>query len=690
MRTDLSSEKTKMFLYGPAGSGKTTYAIEHHLPPRGPQGWLVLTPQRSLARPYQDAIQAHHLAQVETATMSGLARRMVDLYFPLIAEPAGFSHPDQPPTFLTLETAQYVMTRVMQPLLADGYFESVTIERNRLYSQIIDNLNKAALNGYAHTKIGARLSLAAAGDPEQFRIHQDAQNAAIRFRQYCLAHNLLDFSLQIELFANFLWPDGSLCREQLRGQVQHLIYDNIEEEPPLFHDIVREWLPELKSALLIYDSDAGYRRFLGADPESAYQLLDACDEHIQMSPADPHPVLDALGQQLGQALKQQQAAPPPALALPDLQQHLIFETHRYFPEMLDWVAENIARRVQDDGLPPGEIAVLAPYLSDALRYSLGEKLDRRGVPWRSHRPSRSLRDEPVVEALLTLTALAHPQWGILPTPFDVAYMLVQVIAGLDLVRAQLLTEVTYRPGRGDLPLSTFEQIQPAMQERIGYHAGERFDRLRDWLAAYQAGGEDELDFFLSRLFGEVLAQPGFGFHDHLAAGELTANLIESVQKFRWITASGLLAPEQSLGQEYLTMVRAGVLAALYVRSWGQDEPADAVLLAPAYTFLMRNQRVQVQFWLDAGSDGWHSRLYQPVTHPYVLNRNWPAGRVWSDADEVTAEQAGLYRLTLGLLRRCSGQVYLGLSDHAESGYESTGLLLQSLQRVLQRAAQGDA
>lgn len=679
-----------IFISGPAGSGKTAYAIENYLTPQGQPGTLVLTPQRSLALPYQSAIHAQRLTGVETATIAGLARRMVDLYFPLIAAPAGFAHPNQPPTFLTLETAQYVMARILEPLLADGYFESVSIERNRLYSQVIDNLNKAAVNGYPHTEIGTRLSLATPGDPEQFRIHQDAQNAALHFREYCLAHNLLDFSLQIELFANFLWPDGSLCREQLRGQFRHLIYDNIEEEPPLFHDILREWLPELESAVLIHDNDAGYRRFLGADPESAALLAEACDEHIEMTPAKPHPVFESLGQSLAHALKQPLASRPQALALPELQQHLVFETHRYFPEMLDWTAEHIARLVNEDGLAPGEIAVLAPYLSDALRYSLGEKLNRRGIPWRSHRPSRSLRDEPVVEALLTLAALAHPQWGVIPTPFDVAYMLVLVIANLDLVRAQLLTEATYHLGPADFSLFTFEQVQPAVQERIGYHVGERFDRLREWLAAYQTDGEDELDFFLSRLFGEILAQPGFGFHDQLPAGEITANLIESIQKFRWITASGLLPESQSLGQEYLTMVRQGVLAALYVRSWASEEPVNAVLLAPAYTFLMRNQSVQVQFWLDAASDGWHSRLYQPITHPYVLNRHWPAGRVWSDTDEVAAEQESLYRLAVGLLRRCRDQVYLGLSDHAESGYESQGRLLQALQQVLQRTAQGTA
>ena len=34
------------------------------------------------------------------------------------------------------------------------------------------------------------------------------------------------------------------------------------------------------------------------------------------------------------------------------------------------------------------------------------------VPVRSHRPSRSLREEPVTHVLLTLAKLAHPQWNL--------------------------------------------------------------------------------------------------------------------------------------------------------------------------------------------------------------------------------------------------------------------------------------
>ena len=72
------------------------------------------------------------------------------------------------------------------------------------------------------------------------------------------------------------------------------------------------------------------------------------------------------------------------------------------------------------------------------------RLEAAGIPTRSHRPSRTLRDEPASQALLTFAALAHPEWNIRPPRFDVAYALMQSIEGLDLVHAQLLAEIVYR------------------------------------------------------------------------------------------------------------------------------------------------------------------------------------------------------------------------------------------------------
>ena len=84
---------------------------------------------------------------------------------------------DHDNAFLWLETAQYYMAYIVRQWLEQGYFESVTIDRNRLYSQILDNLNKAAVIGFPHSEIAARLDSAYYGDPAQRRVYADAPAA---------------------------------------------------------------------------------------------------------------------------------------------------------------------------------------------------------------------------------------------------------------------------------------------------------------------------------------------------------------------------------------------------------------------------------------------------------------------------------------------------------------------------------
>ncbi len=95
----------------------------------------------------------------------------------------------------------------------------------------------------------------------------------------------------------------------------------------------------------------------------------------------------------------------------ELSEVLQYADAHFYPELLDWLTDEISNLLEE-GMEPAEIVVLAPYLSDALRFSLMHRLETRGIPVRSHRPSRSLRDEPATQSLLTLAALAHPQWGI--------------------------------------------------------------------------------------------------------------------------------------------------------------------------------------------------------------------------------------------------------------------------------------
>lgn len=675
---------SRLFVSGPAGAGKTTAGVERvrFLLEQGipADSILVLTPQRTLQEPYLDLLESPSRmagGEVTPATVGGLARRMCDLFWPLAAEQAGFKNPQLPPVFLTLETAQYFMARLARPLIEEqGYFDSVTISRNRLYSQILDSLNKAAIVGFPHTEIGARLDAAWFGDPAQRRVYADAQECANLFRQYCLDHNLLDFSLQLEIFNNILWRNERV-RSHLTQTYRHLIYDNLEEDISCAHDVVREWMPVFDSALLLYDEAAGYRKFLGGDPATGLELSRECDTAVALTESFvSSPGIVQLSSSLVSAITGQgeiEAADDSTFE---------FIMKHFHPEMLDEVVAQIKSLVEA-GTPPAEIVVLAPYLSDSLRFSISNRLDAAGIPWRSNRPSRSLRDEPASKTLLTLSALAHPQWDVHPPKFDVARALMFAL-DTDLIRAQLLTEVVY--GQRDLRLSTFDQIKPEMQERITYALGERYSTLRDWIEEYRASEPPPFDFFLRRLFGEVLSQPGFGFHANLDAVRISASLVESVKKFR--NAMEETATESgSLGREYIAMLQDGVIAAQYLESW-RSENKDAVLVAPAYTFLMMNRPAAYHFWLDPGSDGWSQRVAQPLTHPFVLSRYWEPNRLWLDSDEAALEVETLSRLVGGLLARCREKILPALSDLGASGFEQRGRLLRAFQKVLNRQESG--
>lgn len=692
-----STTKNTIFLEGPAGTGKTTVCVERMLNllrtgQAAADELLVLVPQRTLAAPYFEALRRSDFpdgGQPRIMTVGSLSAEAVMFFWPLAAAAAGFPQPRPEPTFLSLETAQYYMARLVGPLIErEGLFGTITIDRSRLYSQIIDALNKSAVVGFPHTEIGARLAAAWVGDEAQRRVYQELQRCANLFRDYCLKHSLVDFSLQLEMFMNALWPLPE-CHNYLVARYRHLVVDNIEEDVPVTHRLIREWLPACQSALLVFDADAGYRRFLGADPESAFSLKGLCKRREVFSESFVTTAsLRAFGGELALSLGQ----PPADSVEADVHQALVFVDRRFYPDLIDWAAEETARLVYGEGVPPGEIVVLAPYLSDALRFSLENRLAALEVPARSHRPSRALREQGAVGCMLTLARLAHPEWRLRPpASAEVAYALMQSVAGMDLVRAQLLAQIVYRVRDGAPALTGFDQLEPEMQARITYELGERYERLRQWLAAYQvdavysAEPELPLDYFFSRLFGEVLSQPDFGFADDFAAASHVANLVDSARRFRLVLRDG--APGgRTLGQEYVEMVQAGVIANQYIRGWDLAAASGAVLLAPAYTFLMRNQPVSYQLWLNVGGRGWSERLYQPLTHPYVLSAGWPPGSLWTDAEEYAVQRAALYRLTQGLVRRCRRRVYLAFSELGEEGYEQHGALMGAVQRMLRRLA----
>ena len=676
----------RTFLSGPAGAGKSRTGIERlkYLLQSGTAGHeiLLLFPQRNLGLDYINALDLLDFSGSSKpvfATFGGLARRGIELFWPLILDYFPEFSGGSSPVFLTLESSLYFMSKLVEPLIIEeGYFTSVTIQRNRLYSQIIDNLNKSAVHGFSHSEISERLLSSWIGDQSQALVYNHAQHSANIFREYCYNNNLLDFSLQVELFSKSL-RNIPLIQEHYQSQYKHLIYDNSEEDIPVCHDFVISLLQGLDSALIIYDEDAGYRSFLGASPSNAKSLAEYCDNHIIFTENFTiSENLSMFSSQLSTAL----VSPTKSKSYEgNPRNNAISVNYRStHPQMVSSVAEDIMSLL-NSGTPPNEIVILAPFLSDSLRFMFTTELDKYGISSSTHRPSRALRDEPVTHCLLTLAALAHPQWNIHPSAHDLTFALLQSIQDLDLTRAYILSRQAIKNKNTGIGLCDFENLPPSFQERITFYFGSRYQELIRWLNNYSNQPPLSLDHFLIHLFGEILSQPGFGFHDNVSMALITNQIIQSIRKFRLSAGEVQRFNTDQLGSEYYRMVKTGVLANQYLHFWTQA-PEESVYLAPAYTFLLKNRPVNYQFWLDVGSRGWYERIYQPLTNPHVLHRNWQLGNPWTDVEEQNLNLENLTCLTTGLIRRCRKGIFLCLTETDEHGYDQKGLLIQAVNKIL--------
>ncbi len=674
--------QSQVFLHGEAGTGKTTAAVARveNLISNGipSDSILILVPQRPLGRPYTLISSKPDLppgGRLPVLTIGGLARRLDELFWPLICDAAEFTHPEHEPRFLTVETTQYYLSLIVDPLREQGYFDGIAIEPLRLYSQILDNLNKTAVVGFPLDEIAHRLRSAWNGSQADARFFDQAQDCAIRFRKFCLENSLLDFSLQLELLSRVLWKED-IVRQYLQSKYRHLIYDNMEEDYPVAHDMVRDWLSGFESSLIIQDESAGYRSFLGADPISAASLSSFAEKSIRFFEPVlvPHTLVD-FRRHLSKNIRMEPISSADApVKLLDVE----LTYSRFYPQMLDSVVDGIEDQIES-GILPGDIVILSPFVSDSLRFSLQIRLEKKGIQLTTHRPGRELRNEPAVRCLFTLAKLAYPQWKLKVHPLEFRSALMTAIDGLDLIRADMLagTMLSRKPD-GEV-LNPFSQLNPEMAERITYQLGERYEILRKWLSESRLAEPQGLPEFFSRCFGEILSQKGFGFHHVYDMADSTERLIESAREF-----SSVIQSTDSIeftGAEYLQLLEAGITGAQYLPSW-QDERPDAVLLSPAFTYLMRNRSCKHQFWLDPGNMGWWERLNQPLTHPVVLSRHWPPDSKWTDAEELAHNQNSLVAHASGLINRCTGIIHLYLMEVDEQGNEPRGPLLQAINRFL--------
>lgn len=673
------------FLLGPSGSGKSTALYERllHLLQQGEPTYtvLVLVAEAEDRRHFLEHLRGRGRepdGDLMITTYTFLAREMVRTFWPLVARPAGFRHPHQPPTYLHYDLAQLLMWQIVRSMLREGAFADLRLRPQQIVSQVLDTLNRSALNRLSLAEAHERQVQSWAQSAEERKHLREATTAAQTFREHCRQHSLLDVSLAARVFDTQLLQHTDF-RRYFSERFRHIIVDNVEEQTPAGQHFLASLMPEVASTTIAYDLGGGYKRFLSADPQGARQFeqLSAHTFHFDSHFVSREP-LAHLSNAVNRYLTRQAADTPSGLAHEAILQVI---QSRYRHEMALDAARAVPSLLETLDLAPAEMAIVTPVLDDALRHTLSQALGELDLPYVISRRRSSPRDDAQTRALLTWLALAHPEWELAPDPFDVAEAIALSHTGIDPARATILTQALYDEERGVLlPIS---ELSADDAQRAGQEKAWHLEELREWLAAHR---ELTLDAFLQQLYDDVLGQAPFVPDDDPSAEDTVQWLAQIAARLKRAAPQMGLQGGAAIGRAFLSAIHDGLVSP-DPPPFGQPPQTDGVFISTVHGYLLANRVSAIQFWLDVSSIAWWETPRQPLSNVFVLSPQWPQDKTWTMAEDYRARNQLLGDLISGLTARCRQGVVLASSTLDRRGQRQESPLSHALQPVLEQRRQ---
>ena len=683
---------TSIWVTGPARSGKTQTAIdwldraiaasaaEASTRPDH-RAVLVLAAPGGSRLPLGDrvALRLGGRRSLTMATPTGWAQSEVHLFYPWLAEalevPAVF------PTSLRSENEQELAARLWEPLL-DRVGASVSVAvTDRAVRTLLDWYQLAAASGIAIDEgFGERLAagLGSAG-PLWTELAAAATEALQGWRRWCLERGLLTYAIATDLYDRVLLPQGRY-HERLCDRFGWFLADDTDEFPAIAAKVCAALLDGGSLGAMVWSTDGGARRGLGADPEAMKVLENRCQSVVLA------PLGDRWSASLGAGLARLVTDPAPwtemdAKGLERDRLALIKQPSRL--QMLDAIAERLAATIAGGHLRPGDIAIIGPGFDRTARYALTRRFDDLGLPWRILNVQEPLVERPMVRALLTLLALVYDDLGDTVELEDVTQMLVTLSrspidrgrSAIDLVRAGLLTDVCFaneRPRPKLLSPNAFDRW-----DRLGRQPYRAADAIRTWIEDYRhqndAADPDGPLHCLDRAIAHFLV-PGSNARDLHGLREFVeaARRHWTIAKALSFADGGPSSPVTIAGRFIRLMQRGAIAANPFPESYLQPQP-DAIVLATIFQYRISRQTHPVHYWLDIGSPLWPQGGAAELLGADVLLQSWDGQPTTADlADQRDRDR--LERLLRDLLARCRDRLVLCHSDLAANGQEQTGPL----------------
>ena len=652
--------------------------------------------RRQLADTLASAVEGTY--PVICKTPVGFIADEVVLFLPLLFDRLNIKA--QFPLRLRPETEQELATQLWRE---ESDWDSLIAANGeyRFVRQTLDLLQLAGASGIAAEDIPIILEQGLSAQAGESNLYYRMGELIINWRQWCLERGFLTYGIIYELYWRYLLLSPQY-QQHLINRHQAIFADDTDDYPAIARDLFELLLDQGTYGVFTFNTDGKVRLGLNADPDYLQGLAERCLVIETERQRDRGDKADGEVREAGGVIHYYPSAIDSIVNLVTetaygIQIPNFIESIQTISraELLRAVADTIIKGIQEEGLKPEEIAIIAPGLDEIARYTLIEILSASGIAIAPVNEQRPLISSPPVRALLTLMALVYPGIGRLVDRDAIAEMLTifsqklesgKAIPQIDPVRAGLLADYCYHvdPEQPDLlPVESFPRW-----DRLGHQATNAYLEIAQWISDTRIQQQKQCyltpAIFISKAIEHFLEKNNDLDYQTLSA---LRELIETAQHF-WEVDRRMRQNEPSLQTQAVTvaqfikLLRRGTISA-NPRPTRQFIPQEnAIALATIFQYRSLRTSHRWQFWLDAGSHLWNKGGAATLFGATLFLKSW-SGSTWMPEDEYEMDRQRLQRILRDLLNRVTARVILCHSDLGVNGTEQMGPLLPLVQSSVQ-------
>ncbi|MGH4119624.1 hypothetical protein [Clostridium sp.] len=606
-------------------------------------------------------------SEIRKSSYYGFIRKELSLYWPYVVEKCDEIKTNAlKPEFASFDATNYAMKALVEHFrTSKGYFSDITSTSSKIASDLISNINNAALSLVPFNEIGTRLYNSL--EVKDFLV-KETYNQLDEVTEYyiskLLGNGVVDYGLCFYLYNNYVLKDARYCSI---NNIKYLIVDDIDEASPAELELILKIINNVNKAYLFYNPKGGFCSYYGANTDYLKKKLNV--EYHELT-VDNHFCCNDEFINFAQIIDNRAHNHYKEEVINGNLEAYIDMTSQLRSEMVQKILLKI-EQLLIQGFKPVDIAVICPFNDFIMAYALQKKAKILGISIIETTKKYRFIDNEYLHPLIVLALLCNDYKSIKLTEEHYKNFF-SFILQLDPVRSSLLSS---------LVTSGLPELNNEVIDRVGATYVDKYIKLKKWIEDYKIHFSEHkvpLAEFFRKAFLEVLILlPKVKEHieDYINLYERCEGFVNTLNKLEF---KGRSSEERFIefilreGSEFYSSNEIQEMLLQY----------NSILLTSPYTYLTSNLSSKVQIWTDINSNMWCSRNIKELSNSYVLRSNWDINDIYTHEKENTNIYGILISVVHGLLRKCKSELYIYGSEYSLNGYQQESIFSDILVEVL--------